>query len=76
MESNLGPFDQLIRIVIGVAIGWQFFLMPTHHGLLMFLSLVFLLSGLIAFCPVYALVGGSTNRTKSGADQSNRPSLP
>ena len=51
MESNLGPYDQLIRIVIGVAIGWECFLMPTHHGLLMFLSLAFLLSGFVGFLP-------------------------
>jgi amino acid transporter len=72
MESNLGPYDQLVRIVIGVAIGWECFLMPTHHGLLMFFSLAFLLSGFIGFCPVYALVGGSTNRAKSDADGPNR----
>jgi hypothetical protein len=71
MESNLGPYDQLIRIIIGLVIGWEFFLMPTHRGLLMFFSSVFLLSGLIAFCPVYALFGGSTNRTKSSTDSSS-----
>jgi hypothetical protein len=34
MESNLGPYDQLVRIVIGVAIG-QYFLMQPHQGWLM-----------------------------------------
>ena len=76
METNIGPYDQLIRIVIGVAVGWECFLMPTHHGLLMFFSLAFLLSGFVAFCPVYALFGGSTNKTKSDADWPNRQASP
>jgi hypothetical protein len=71
MESNLSPYDQLVRIVIGLAAGWQYFLTPVQHGWLMPFSIGFLLSGLIGICPIYALVGGSTNGARSAKDRAN-----
>jgi hypothetical protein len=76
MESNLGPYDQLIRIVIGMGAGWQYFLTPNHHWWLVPFSLGFLLSGLIGICPIYALLGGSTNGARSDADRADPRSLP
>jgi Protein of unknown function (DUF2892) len=64
MDSNLGPFDQLIRIMIGVAAGWEFLLMPNGRWWLFFISFGFLMSGALGFCPVYTLVGASTNGAK------------
>lgn len=72
MDSNLGPFDQLIRIIIGVAAGWEFLLMPTHHWWLFPFSFGFLMSGLLGVCPIYTLVGARTNAAKSDAGRSNR----
>lgn len=76
MDTNLGPADQLIRIIIGVAAGWEFLLMPTHHWWLFPLSFGFFMSGALGFCPIYALVGVRTNTAKSGADRPNCDPLP
>ncbi len=76
MDGNLGPYDQLVRIIIGMAAGWQYFLMPAHHAWLMFFAVGFLLSGLIGICPIYALVGGSTNGGKSRGDRPKRRPSP
>lgn len=72
MDSNLGPIDQLIRIIIGVAAGWEFLIMPTGHWWLFLFSFGFLMSGLLGICPIYTLVGARTNGAKSHADRPNR----
>jgi hypothetical protein len=70
MHSNVGPYDQLVRIIIGVAAGWEFFLMPNHWWLILF-SFGFLMSGLIGICPIYMLIDGSSNGTRPKSDGSN-----
>jgi len=50
--------------------------MPAHHAWLIVFSLGILLSGLICICPLYALVGGRTNTTKSEADQPTHQPAP
>jgi hypothetical protein len=76
MDSNVGPYDQLIRIIIGVAAGWEVFLMPAQGWWLILLSLSSLMSGVLGICPIYRLIGGSTNGAKSDPDSSNRQSSP
>jgi Protein of unknown function (DUF2892) len=76
MNSNVGPYDQLIRIIIGVAVGWEVFLKPAQGWWLLLLSFGFLMSGVLGFCPIYTLIGGSTNRAKSDPDSSNHQSCP
>jgi Protein of unknown function (DUF2892) len=63
MDSNLGSYDQLVRLIIGVAAGWEFFIMPNQWWLV-FISFGFLLSGLMGICPIYVLIGVSSNGTK------------
>jgi hypothetical protein len=70
MSGNLGPYDQLVRIVIGVAAGWESFIMPNHWWLILF-SFGFLMSGLLGLCPIYTLIGMSTNGTGPKSDGSN-----
>jgi Protein of unknown function (DUF2892) len=55
MDSNLAPYDQLVRIIIGVTAGWEFFIMPNHWWLILF-SFGFLISGLLGICPIYMLI--------------------
>jgi len=76
MDTNVGPYDQLIRIIMGVALGWEVFLMPAQSWWLLLLSFGFLISGVLGTCPIYTLLGGSTNGTKSDLDSSNRQSSP
>lgn len=58
MKANVGGIDRVLRIVIGVAVISLVFIGPqTQWG---WLGLVPLLSGLLAFCPLYAVIGMST----------------
>jgi hypothetical protein len=63
----LGPYDQLVRIIIGVAAGWEFFIMPNHWWLIL-LSFGLLITGLIGICPIYILIGGHSNGTTPKSD--------
>jgi hypothetical protein len=74
MDSNLGPYDQLVRIIVGVAAGWVFFIMPSHWWLILFSS-GFLISGLIGICPIYMLIDGSSIGTRPKSDGSNHRPL-
>jgi Protein of unknown function (DUF2892) len=59
MYSNVGPYDQLIRIIIGVAVGWEVLLNPAQAWWLLLVSFGFVMSGVLGFCPMYWLLGGS-----------------
>jgi hypothetical protein len=59
MGSNVGPYNQLVRIIIGVVAGWEFFIKPNDWWLIL-LSFGFLMSGLLGVCPIYMLIDGSS----------------
>jgi len=62
MPTNEGAVDRIIRVVAGLAIVSLVFVGPqTPWG---WLGLVPLLTGLVGFCPAYALFGFSTCRAK------------
>lgn len=56
--TNMGKWDRLIRIVVGIAI--LVFLPQTTWALLGLLPLA---TGISGYCPLYHLLGWSTNRT-------------
>lgn len=63
-SKNVGTLDQLLRISLGIALVATFFLStggPWHWLLL--IGIVPLLTGLLATCPLYRLLGVSTRRT-------------
>ena len=58
MTRNVGRIDQLLRIIVGLALLTLAFVGPkTPLG---YFGLVPLLTGLTGFCPLYALLGIST----------------
>ncbi len=67
MDENMGALDQWIRIFVGIAAGWEFFLLPEQRWWLFFLGFFFFLTGLIGSCPIYSLFDGSTKPSKSSA---------
>jgi Protein of unknown function (DUF2892) len=75
MDTNVGPIDQLIRVIIGVAAGWEYLIMPHQHWWLVPISFSFLMSGWLGVCPIYILLGGSTNGAKTKAEKPNQPPL-
>jgi uncharacterized membrane protein HdeD (DUF308 family) len=63
MKTNMGNMDKIIRIAVAAIIGFLYF-NGTISGTLgiigLVLAAVFVLTSLVSFCPLYALVGIST----------------
>jgi hypothetical protein len=65
MKLNESNLDRIIRIVIGLvilALGWLVVVPGTLGLVFKILGFVPLLTGLIGFCPLYALFGMRTNK--------------
>ena len=67
MKLNMGLVDRIIRVLIAAGIGYFYFTGklegPVGTGLLV-LAVIFVLTGLVGFCPLYRLVGLSTRKAK------------
>jgi hypothetical protein len=67
MKKNMGTFDRSTRILIAIIIGTLYFTNTITGGLglvLLLLAAIFLLTSLVSFCPLYAIFGFSTCKTK------------
>ncbi len=63
MERNMGTADRIVRVIIAAIIASLYFtgtLTGTLGLLLLVLSVVFVLTSLISFCPIYAAFGFRT----------------
>lgn len=63
MKKNMGFADKVIRTIIAIVFLALYFtnvLTGTLGIVLVALSLVFLLTSLVSFCPIYALLGISS----------------
>ena len=60
MKPNIGKTERIVRIVVGIAVLSLAFVGPRASWA--YLGLLPLLSGLIGWCPPYALLGISTVR--------------
>jgi hypothetical protein len=61
MKVNIGKVERIVRIVVGVAILSLAFVGPRASWV--YLGIMPILSGVIGWCPPYALLGISTVRT-------------
>ncbi|TWI12037.1 YgaP family membrane protein [Aerolutibacter ruishenii] len=62
MKANVGGADKWLRIAVGVAlIAWAAMGGPAWA----WIGVVPLLTGLFNFCPLYAMLGMSTCKTRS-----------
>lgn len=62
---NESSTDRIIRVILGVAmlvLGWANILTGTLGDVFRYLGFVPLLTGLIGFCPIYALLRIRTNK--------------
>ncbi len=71
MKKNMGTTDRIIRVIIAAIMAVLYFtgVVPGTLGiLLMILAVVFVVTSLISFCPLYAPFGLSTCKqdVKSG----------
>lgn len=62
MRKNVGTVDQWIRIIFGLALLSLPFLINGSLRWLGLIGLIPLITGLIRYCPLYALLKISTNR--------------
>ena len=63
--ANVGTVDKVIRIVVGVALIALSFVGPFTETLYPWglIGIVPLITGLIGFCPAYAILGIRTNKS-------------
>lgn len=69
MKKNMGSIDRIVRIVLAVVFGVLFFakvITGTLGIILLVLGVVFLLTSLVSFCPLYLPFGLSTSQKKGG----------
>ncbi len=63
MKKNMGSADKIIRIIIAAIIAILYFtgtIQGTLGIVLLIIAIVFLLTSMISFCPLYAIFGIST----------------
>lgn len=65
MKANEGGVDRALRIIGGLAILSLAFVGPQTPWA--YIGVVPLLTGLVGFCPLYALLGVNTCGTRKGA---------
>jgi len=56
--QNVGKMDRIIRIILGLVLLSLVFLVPTQWG---WLGLIFLITGLVSWCPIYMALKMKTN---------------
>lgn len=63
MKKNMGNADRIIRLLIAAAIAVLYFthiVTGTVGIVLLVLAAVFVLTSLVSFCPIYAVLGMNT----------------
>ena len=63
MKKNMGNADRIIRLLIAAAIAVLYFthiITGTVGIVLLVVAAVFVLTSLVSFCPIYAVLGMST----------------
>lgn len=67
MKKNMGTLDKGIRVIIAVVFAYLYFsgtVTGTFGYVLLAFGVVFLLTSLVSFCPLYTLLGINTCKTK------------
>lgn len=67
MKANMGSADKTIRIILAVLIGVLYFtnvISGTLGLILLIFGIIFLLTSLVSFCPLYFPLGISTKGKK------------
>jgi hypothetical protein len=66
MKLNTGSADRIIRILIAVVIAVLYFtsvISGTLAIILLVFAAIMLVTGLVGFCPLYAMLGLNTKKT-------------
>ncbi len=65
MKKNMGQTDRIIRLIVAALIAVLYFthmITGTLAVILGIVAVIFLVTSLIGFCPLYTLLGISTNK--------------
>ena len=65
MKNNTSGADRIIRIILAIALGALYFtntVTGTLGIILLVVGIVFLFTAFVGFCPIYKLLGISTNK--------------
>ncbi|MFZ5432742.1 MAG: YgaP family membrane protein [Calditrichota bacterium] len=62
MKANVGTADKVIRIIVGIVIIAAGLLFKSWWGVI---GLIPLLTAFVGYCPLYAIIGVATCKTKS-----------
>jgi len=65
MKRNLSNIDRIIRVVLAAVFAYLYFggILPGTLGLVLFvLGIVFVLTSVFSFCPIYAMLKLSTHK--------------
>lgn len=63
MKKNMGTADKVIRVILAATIAGLFLaniISGTWGVILLIIAIVFLITSLISFCPLYTLLGINT----------------
>jgi len=66
MKRNLSNVDRIIRVIIAALFAYLYFggILPGTLGLVLFiLGIVFVLTSIVSFCPIYAMLKLSTYKS-------------
>lgn len=69
MKKNMGSTDKLIRLTVAIVLivlYWRHVLTDTLGIVALVVALIFTLTSLISFCPIYALFGIKTCKKEEG----------
>lgn len=67
MKKNMGSTDRIIRVMLALVMSYLYYqgiIGGTVGMILLILSVVFVLTSLIGFCPLYLPLGVNTCKTK------------
>jgi len=67
MKKNMGTTDKIIRLVLAIIFGVLYYtdtITGTWGLVLAIIAIVFLLTSLVSFCPLYSLLGINTLKKK------------
>lgn len=68
MKKNMGNADRTVRVVAALVLGFLYYngtITGTLGLILVIVGVVFLLTSLVSFCPLYTLFGINTCSTKN-----------
>lgn len=67
LSLNLGSFDQILRLILGavlIALAYFEILSGTAALIAYVVAAITIVTGLVKFCPLYAILGINSNKIK------------